>query len=243
MEGNKSIDVFGIKPVGEALNTTVNKTFEGIEGFLKAVCLPALEEVGLMFRDQVKSWRLSNILRILEKSKGKLNYDGNEIEIYANPRVALSIIENGSLIDSDEVQELWAGLFVSSCNESGQNDENLVFIDLLKQLTVVEAQILKFSCINAQKVLYKNGLLSSTDLMVDCNQLIQLTGVTDIHRLDRELDHMRSLELITTGFSLESEDLIADITPTTIALNLYASCQGSNENVVNFWKDSTIDYE
>lgn len=45
MSENKALDILGIKPIGDAINITITKSFEGIEGYLKRVCAPALEEV------------------------------------------------------------------------------------------------------------------------------------------------------------------------------------------------------
>lgn len=243
-ENKKGLDIFGIEPIGAALKITVEKTFHGVEGFLKSVCLPALDEVGLMFKDQVRYWRLNNVLRILEKAKGKLHFDNEQLQIQAHPRVALAIIENGSLNDNDEVQELWAGLFASSCTESGQDDQNLIFVDLLKQLTVAEAKILKFSCEKTRKIIHENGLVVGDQVEVNCNELVALTGVVDVHRLDRELDHLRSLDLIglglgTGGFTA-GQDLIADVSPTALALNLYIRTQGFTQSTADFWKTELI---
>ena len=217
-----SLDLLGTKPIGDAANTAVEKSFQGIEGFLKSVCVPALDEVGLLLRDKVRHWRLNNILRILDKAKGKLHFENDELKIQAHPRVALAIIDNGSLIDNDEVQEMWAGLFASSCSKDGQEDENLIFVDLLKQLTVAEARILKYACESTRKIIYKNGLITGDDLTLDCKSLIEITGINEIHRLDRELDHLRSLELIGSGigsggFSADDEILVADVSPTSLA--------------------------
>jgi len=60
-------------------------------------------------------------------------------------------------------------------------------------------------------------------------KLQEITGCTDLHRLDRELDHLRSLELIGSdifggGFSTDSTD--ANLTPTGLALQMYVRCQG-----------------
>jgi hypothetical protein len=178
---HSSLDFLGIKPIGDAVNTSVNKSFEGIEGFLKSVCVPALDEIGLLLRDQVRHWRLCNILRIMEKAKGKLGFEEEQLQIQAHPRVALAIIENGSLNDSDEVQEMWAELFASSCTKTGQEDENLIFVDLLKQLTVAEARVLKFACENATKILHETGLILSNELTLDCKTLIEISGITEIH--------------------------------------------------------------
>lgn len=247
MEEKSSLDILGIKPIGNALNISVEKSFQGIEGFLKSVCMPALDEIGLLLKDKVRNWRLNNALRIIEKSKGKLNFQGETLQIKAHPRVALSIIDNGSVIDNEELQELWAGLFASSCTENGQDDENLIFADLLKQLTVAEAKILKYSCISSRKILYMNGLVLGDILEADLKLLTELTGITNVHRIDRELDHLRSLELIggsgVGGFNVDSNDLIADISPTALALNLYVKGQGYNTNIAEFFKHSIITVE
>ncbi|MEY5045413.1 MAG: hypothetical protein RL713_638 [Bacteroidota bacterium] len=241
---NSSLDMLGIKPIGEAFNTTVHKSLQGIEGFLKIVCVPVLEELGLYLRDNVRYWRLNNILRILEKAQGKLEYENQELNIKAHPRVALEIIEKGSLNDNDEVQEMWAGLFASSCTKDDQGDENLIFVDLLKQLTIAEARILKYSSECARKIIYENGLIIGDYLKIECKALMEISGINEIHRLDRELDHLRSLNLIglglSGGFDLEDKYLFADITPTSLALNLYVRSQGYNIDPALYWKDNLI---
>jgi hypothetical protein len=177
----------------------------------------------------------------LDKAKGKLHFEDEELKIKAHPRVALAIIENGSLNDNDEVQEMWAGLFVSSCTRDGQEDENLIFVDLLKQLTVVEARILKYSCENARKIIYENGLIIGDHLTLDCKTLIEISGINEIHRLDRELDHLRSLQLIGSRISGGfNESLIADISPTPLALNLYTKSQGHSADPALYWSGNTI---
>ena len=241
---NTSLDLLGIKPIGDAANKIVSKSVEGIEGFLKVVCVPALEEFGLLLKDKVRNWRLNNIISILEKAKGKLEFEKDQLQMYAHPRVALAIIDNGSLNDNEEVQDMWAGLFASSCTKTGQDDENLIFVDLLKQLTVCEARILKYSCEKSRKILYENGLVVGDYFPIDCKTLIEQSGIFEIHRLDRELDHLRSLQLIGSGFgggfNASDKNLTADITPTALALNLYVKSQGHNTDPRFYWKDNII---
>ncbi len=247
-KNNLSLDILGVKPLGEAAHTTVEMTFQGIEGFLKIVCVPALDEIGLLLRDKVRHWRLNNILRILDKAKGKIHLVNEELKIEAHPRVALAIIDHGSLNDNDEVQEMWAGLFASSCTKDGQEDENLIFVDLLRQLTVAEARILKYSSESVRKIIYKNGLILGEHLTIDCDTLMKISGIKEIHRLDRELDHLRSLELIGSsagfgGFMADNENLVADISPTALALNLYVKSQGYNDDPAIYWKGNIISKE
>jgi len=247
MGDQKGIDLLGIKPIGEAINTTISKSFEGIEGFLKRVCAPALEEVGFLLKDQVRHWRLNNILGILEKAQDRLKFENEQLQIKAHPKVALSIIENGSMNDNDEVQELWAGLFVSSCTKDGQDDENLIFVDLLKQITVVEARIVNYSCEKARKIIHKNQLVTADEIKITLDELYSITGCNDIYRIDRELDHLRSLDLIGQGlfggFNVNNDTLIADISPTALALNLFIRSQGYNGEPSKYWNSGIISYE
>ena len=59
---------------------------------------------------------------MLEKAQGKLEYKEGSLEVKSHPRVAISIIEKSSFIDDEIVQEMWAGLFASSCDKDGQDD-------------------------------------------------------------------------------------------------------------------------
>jgi hypothetical protein len=237
MDPNPSIDVLGIKPVADAINIGVEKTFEGLEGFLVRVCAPALEEVGLLFRDGIHFWRMNNVGRMLAKAKGKLEYDEGEMKFKINPRIALAIIENSSVVDSDELQELWAGLFVASCSDGDGTDENLIFVDILNQLTSVEARILEFACSRAITGISFNGLLLAAQLIVKIEALQDASGIQDKHRLDRELDHLRGLGLlgISGGFNPLSMNLVADLTPSAVALHLYIKTQGSKLSPEEFW--------
>jgi hypothetical protein len=241
MSEKKGLDIFGIEPVASAIDSTVKKSLEGIQGFLELVCKPALGEVGLLAKDQIRFWRLNNVIRMLEKSKGKLDFESESFQLKANPRIGLSIIENSSYIDNEGLLEMWSGLFASSCSESGQDDENLIFIDILKRITSSQAKIIKYSVENSKKILYPNGLvLAENGLTINADDLKELTGIENIHRIDRELDSLRSMGLyspLSGGFSVDGLDLIAGISPTYLALSLYIRCEGSNSDPDKYWND------
>lgn len=77
-------------------------------------------------------------------------------------------------------------------------------------------------------------------MTVNCKKLIEITQINDIHRLDRELDHLFSLSLIRGGFDSNSKELVANITPTPLALNLYLKTQGYNDDPIKFWKTGIL---
>ena len=244
MNENKGLDLFGIKPIASAIDSTVKKSLEGIEGFLILTCKPALGEIGLMVQDKVRNWRLNNAIKMLEKAKGKLDFQNDNFELKSHPRIGLSIIENSSLIDNDFVLELWAGLFASSCTIDGQDDENLIFVDILKSLTTAQAKLIQYAVENSRKVVYPNGLVTTDGVLkVHVEELKRITGIDNIHRIDRELDSLNYMGLLPTlssGFDPSGPDLIADICPTYLALSLYIRCQGSSLDPDIYWKDTLI---
>ena len=244
-------DILGIKPISEAGLEATKAAIKGVSTFLEIVFKPGLEELGYMMKDEVRYWRLNNILSMLNSAKGKLEFDGKELNLTANARVGLSIMEGCSEVDNEELQDLWAGLFASSCTPDGKDDSNMNFVDLLRRMSSVEAKIIDYACKNSTKFLYPNKLIMSDGLTVSFETLVEIAGTKDIYRLDSELDHMRSIELLVAGDSLEGGgggftasdiDLEANITPSPLALNLYYRTHSTGISPIEFWGDRLISY-
>ena len=206
-------DEISAKSINEAIGTLIAK-----------LCYKAADDIGDGVAQKTSEYRQKNALSILEKANNtyeKISSTGNE---HAHPRLVHHIIEEGSWNDNDHVQSMWAGLLATSCTEDGNDESNLLFINILKQLTSVEVLILNYACEKCEKSISKAGWITSEKIDIELDDLIKLTGVTDLHRLDRELDHLRSIELIETGFHPDST--AADITPGPLSLQLYVRCQG-----------------
>ena len=73
--------------------------------------------------------------------------------LQAHPRMVMRVIEDGSWSDDATVQKMWAGLLASSCCPDGRDESNLMFINLLGQLTSSQVRILRFACETANKIL------------------------------------------------------------------------------------------
>jgi hypothetical protein len=224
-------------------NNIITKTFEAIEGFLSITCKPALEEIGLMMSDKVRVWRLNNVLKIIEKSKNKLEFRDNHIQFVANPKVALAIIENGSNEESDELQEMWAGLFVASLSENGSNDDVITYVNILKQISSSEAKLLKHICEVSKKGISDAGLPIVQTVSIYSDQISVITQVSDLTELESILNHFNSLRLSekrdsTSSFAFRTTSdkrLVAWLTPTSLALSLYVKCQGFKGTVSDYW--------
>jgi hypothetical protein len=235
MTENKSTDLLGVKPFGDSIKILTQGAVDGAAAFLGRICLPAAEEFGLLLKDRVSSWRSKNAIGIATKAEKILTNSGRQNH-YAYPRLAVEIVEKGSWAEDDIFQAAWAGLLASSCTENGDDDSNILFASLLEQLTKVQIRILNYACENVAKYVAEAGWIQAGEIVVSSEQLIQITGVDDLHRIDRELDHLRSLGLISVlkgGF--HSKEQIADISPTPLALNLYVRCQGYVGSPIDYW--------
>ncbi|MDT3387860.1 MAG: DUF4393 domain-containing protein [Bacteroidota bacterium] len=238
-------DLLGLEPIGEMGLEVTKASIKGITSFLDVVFKPGLQELGFLFKDEVRRWRLNNILSVLDKAKGKLDFDGQQLNLTANARVGLSIMEECSSVDNEELQDLWAGLFASSCTPDGRDDSNMNFVDLLRRMSTVEARILDYACKNCKKYIYPNKLIVAEELVVSFERLVEITGTNDIYRLDSELDHMRSLELLPQvgsfesggGFFIGDNLLDANISPSSLALTLYYRTHSTGVSPIEFWGD------
>ncbi|MEW6663811.1 MAG: Abi-alpha family protein [Thermodesulfobacteriota bacterium] len=238
MDDKKSTgDLLGLAPYGEAINTLSKGIVAGAGAFLSKICLPAAEEFGLLLLDRVHAWRTRNVVDVLSRAEQILNSTRPNEDLQAHPRLVYSIIDQGSWTDTGELKNMWAGLLAASCCKDGRDDGNLIFTNILSQLSAPQARLLNFCCQKTKKKLLKSGLLLSHGITLSQHELIEITGVSDIHRLDREMDHLRSLGLIEGGFPGSGADkqLAAAIVPLSLALQLYAKFQGIADPIEKFY--------
>jgi Abortive infection alpha len=234
-------DLLGVAPVGRAVERVTDAVVSGAEALLGRICLPAAEEFGLLLREKVSEWRRQNTIATVRKAQPMLEEAAAENR-HAPPRLIMESLNHASWADSDEVQQMWAGLLASSCTEDGKDDSNWVFINLLDQLTTMEAAIVRFSCERATKILRPDGLIAAEALYCGADQLRDITACHDIQRIDRELDHLRALGLIAIGFqSGFAKEPLADVRPTALALHLYVRSQGSNQSPVEYFRLPTTE--
>jgi len=225
---DKSKNILGIKPYGESIKILAKGVVDGATAFLSRICLPAAEEYGLLLKDKVHIWRTVNAVKTLKKAEKKLKKYTKLEKYSAQSRLVSSILEQSSWINDDKLQNMWAGLLASSCSKDGKDDSNLIFINILSQITSLQALILNYACTAQDKLINDVGAVSSEMVTLRKDDLFEITGLNDFFRLDRELDHLRTLGLIQGGFGTIGGIIkdLADITPSDLALQLYVRCQG-----------------
>lgn len=231
---SKSLDILGVKPVADAVSHVTKATVDGASSFLSRICLPAAEELGLLLQDKVRAWRAKNAVCVVAEAQERFDKFIPKQNNHAHPRLVATVIEEGSWADDKTLQEMWGGLLASSCSADGRDDSNLIFVGLLKQLTGLQIRVLNHACQASVKVVDNNGLIAiKTHLILDISAIIEIAGTDDIHRIDQELDHLRGIGLIIQGFTPGTSNV--DLTPSSLALNLYVRCQGYRGSAVDFF--------
>jgi hypothetical protein len=185
--------------------------------------------------ERIETWRAQNARNILDKARRKAG-DGAGIDLdRAHPRLMYILLDQGSWHDQDSIQDMWAGLLASSCAGDAHDESNLIFINLLGGMTVNEIAMFNYACNVANKIASSEGLIIADVLHCDLYLLGRIAGVEDLFSLDRELDHMRMLGLFPYGMDSVEDNLVADITPSTLALHMYVRCLGHAGSPVEYF--------
>ena len=207
------------------------------------MCLPAAEEFGLALQDRISDWRARNAVRMLNRANEFHLFRSPDPTERLSPRLAHIAIEEASWIEDEQVQEMWSGLLASSTSLDGRSDENVLFMNLLKQLSSLQVSILQFAVEKStQKVVSSHGFVScGPSAPIPVAELPDLFGVEDLQRIDRELDHLRELGLIGApeflgiAGGINLQDNMAHLTPAPLALHLYVRAQGSKLSPAAYW--------
>lgn len=231
---SQRLDFLGIKPVADVFTHVPKATVDGAANFLRCICLPAAEELGLLLQDKVRAWRATNAVRVVNAAKTFFEKYSSDQDPHSLPHLVAAIIEHGSCSDDETLQQLWGGLLASSCSNDGDDDSNLIFVNLLSQLNGLQVNVLVYGCERVEKMVTTAGLIMpAKQLYVDILKVKTIAGTDDLHRIDHELDHLRDLELILNG--ADPRVARVDITPTALALDLYVRCHGYRSSGIDFF--------
>lgn len=196
--------------------------------FVRTVCPAAEERARELFRKEFSNVRVASALEILFKAEELLERDSHSSPLQASPEVVTRILECGSWGDAGWIRELWAGLLATSCTEEGQDESNLVFVELLSKLAPIHARILAAACAKATKEVPESVPAESFPLYCSADEMTQITGSTDLTKIHRSIAHLSDLGLLErsarSSFVAQSER--AKTTPTSFGLQMYARCLG-----------------
>ena len=114
-------------------STAVEKGIDMAKDFLGKLIMPAVEETGLLIKDQVTRWRFNNQVRMLNKARAIC--EKNKINPKTISMKLLSPLLDYSCVEEDELlMNKWA-ILLSNLVDSEQNIENHVFPYILSQMS------------------------------------------------------------------------------------------------------------
>jgi hypothetical protein len=196
--------------------------------FLRRICPPAGEEIKEMLHKSLSSVRVSNIVEIAFKTERLLAHEPNACMMFAHPDLTVRILEHGSWVDVEWIQELWAGLLATSCTFEGQDESNLVFINLLSRMAPLPTQILTAACAKATQAMAESGSVSPYLLAFSAEEMAKITRSNNLTKIYRSITELSELGLLEKGPRLSSQvdPEAAKARPTHLGLQMYARCNG-----------------
>ncbi len=206
--------------------------------FLNRICPSATAEVRQLLREGLSNYRVASAVEIaLKTEEGFAAIPENE-KLRVHPRIVARILEDGSWAEVDWIQQLWAGLLISSSTFDGKDESSLSFVDLLSQLTHIHVRIFVAACTRTSKFVSGLGRVSSRPFSCTTEEIMKITGSRDLIRIERDLAHLTELglleERVKSRFFVAVDE--ASITPTSLGLQLYARCKGHRGASQDFYR-------
>ncbi len=129
---------------GAKLATTVVEKVSTVPGFIAKYIDESLMELTGKWVDNKKLNRWENQVKILDKVNTILDERGCKNLRMISPKLGIPLIDNALLEDDDDLREIWCKLIANSLDPNFNKEIRSAFIDILKNLTSLDAKILKY---------------------------------------------------------------------------------------------------
>ena len=203
--------------------------------FLSRICPGNAETVGQLVRGRLSNHKLANVVTIALRAENLLGPVKGKLR--ADPNLVIRILEDGSGTDEEWLRHFWAGLLATACAADRNDQLSPALVQLFAQLTTFPVRILTVVCTRATKVLSESGSITARPFAYKIEELVQTTGSRGV-QTERDIERLSELGLIEKGSSNSPTLLSSDevcITPTSLALELFARCNGHRGSLRNFY--------
>lgn len=170
-------------------STVLEKGIDAAKSFLSKLIMPAVEETGLLLKDQVTLWKFKSQVRMLNKAKiycEKNNISPKHISL----KLLCPLLDYSGIEDDELLHDKWA-ILLSNMVDSEQNIENHVFPYILSQLS--KNEFLTLEKVYAEKQV----------------RLLKYSKELDIYRADRpqkEIELNEKIRDIDVKISISKEN-------------------------------------
>ena len=194
--------------------------------FLNHLCPNAEKEFRQKICNDLSTGRFAHAIEIALKAETILSSWPDAESMRANSMVLARALEYGSWAEDGATQDLWAGLLATSCASPGEVDTYLDYVDRFSQLASVHVHMFVTACSRAKKVLSSTGEVCAERNTCSMEEMMSIAMGRDRGRIERDLLHLFDLGLLerktVPSFYLPIEEF--DLTPTHLALTIYARC-------------------
>lgn len=122
-------------------SSTIEKGLESAKNFVNKLIGPAIEECGLLIKDQISFWRFKNQVKVVNKTKDfceKHNIKPREVSL----KLLCPLLDYAGLEEDEKLQDKWA-ILLSNLVDSEQNIQNHVFPYILSQISINEFDVIE----------------------------------------------------------------------------------------------------
>jgi len=204
--------------------------------FLRRISPDVEEDARRLFREGLSNYRVESALEIAARAEKLLGSAPDAAKMRARADLVLRILEDGSWAESESIQQMWAGLLATACTPEGNDDSNLVFANLLSQLTPIHVRMLATACAKGVRGFSGIGRISPRAFACTPEEMMKVTGSREMLKLDWDLEHLSDLGLLEKRIKSSRFTPIEDanIAPTPLGQHLYARCSGHREGSTGF---------
>lgn len=182
-------------------STAVEKGIDIARNFVDKLIMPAIEETGLLLKDQVTLWKFKNQIEMLNKAK---NYcEKHKVPLKTISLKLLCPLLDYSALEEDEfLQDKWA-ILLSNMVDSTQNIENHVFPYILSQISKDEFLII--DKVYQEKILRLDRLNEELDTFRKDRTKIESKFANKIKQIDDQIQGL--IETNKSPYSSSIRDL------------------------------------
>lgn len=138
--------------------TTSVKATEKMLSFLSTVFKESIETSAGLIGERLQFFQWKRQLRMIDEVHTILSERDVDATIPILPKFAIPILEQASLEDDDDLQDIWCRLIANSLDPNFDSEIRYAFIDIIKNLTFLDAQILEVTYNSAVKYASGYGL-------------------------------------------------------------------------------------
>lgn len=153
------------------------ETSQKVGGFFARVFKEPIAEVSGMVTDKLRFVRWQRLVAMSDEVNKILEDRGVHETKYVPPKLALPIFEESSLEHDPSLQHLWNHLLANAMDPKFNGELRYGFIDMIKNVTGIEAAILN----NFYEILKKEGHIGNlskiTDYHLKKEQIMQMVDV------------------------------------------------------------------